>query len=152
MPNPSKPRMVGINHVALEVGDIRAALEFYGAIFDVRLRGQAPGMAFIDMGDQFLALSEGRSQKPDDHRHFGLVVDNRAPVRAALKKLGAKILPSRGLDFLDPWGNHIQVVEYENIQFTKADHILQGMQLTELNKNNHALDELRAKNMAPADV
>jgi catechol 2,3-dioxygenase-like lactoylglutathione lyase family enzyme len=144
--------MVGINHVALEVGDIRAALEFYGAIFDVRLRGQAPGMAFIDMGDQFLALSEGRSQKPDDHRHFGLVVDNRAPVRAALKKLGAKILPSRGLDFLDPWGNHIQVVEYENIQFTKADHILQGMQLTELNKNNHALDELRAKNMAPADV
>jgi len=152
MPNPSKPRMVGINHVALEVGDIRAALEFYGAIFDVRLRGQAPGMAFIDMGDQFLALSEGHSQKPDDHRHFGLVVDNRAPVRAALKKLGAKILPSRGLDFLDPWGNHIQVVEYENIQFTKADHILQGMQLTELNKNNHALDELRAKNMAPADV
>jgi catechol 2,3-dioxygenase-like lactoylglutathione lyase family enzyme len=144
--------MVGINHVALEVGDIRAALEFYGAIFDVRLRGQAPGMAFIDMGDQFLALSEGRSQKPDDHRHFGLVVDNRAPVRAALKKLGAKILPSRGLDFLDPWGNHIQVVEYENIQFTKANHILQGMQLTELNKNNHALDELRAKNMAPADV
>jgi catechol 2,3-dioxygenase-like lactoylglutathione lyase family enzyme len=144
--------MVGINHVALEVGDIRAALEFYGAIFDVRLRGQAPGMAFIDMGDQFLALSEGRSQKPDDHRHFGLVVDNRAPVRAALKKLGAKILPSRGLDFLDPWGNHIQVVEYENIQFTKADHILQGMQLTELNKNNHALDELRAKNMAPPDA
>jgi catechol 2,3-dioxygenase-like lactoylglutathione lyase family enzyme len=144
--------MVGINHVALEVGDIRAALEFYGAIFDVRLRGQAPGMAFIDMGDQFLALSEGHSQKPDDHRHFGLVVDNRAPVRAALKKLGAKILPSRGLDFLDPWGNHIQVVEYENIQFTKADHILQGMQLTELNKNNHALDELRAKNMAPPDA
>jgi len=152
MPNPSKPRMVGINHVALEVGDIRAALEFYGAIFDVRLRGQAPGMAFIDMGDQFLALSEGRSQKPDHHRHFGLVVDNRAPVRAALKKLGAKILPSRGLDFLDPWGNHIQVVEYENIQFTKANHILRGMQLTELNKSNQALDELRAKNMAPADV
>jgi len=152
MPNPSKPRMVGINHVALEVGDIRAALEFYGAIFDVRLRGQAPGMAFIDMGDQFLALSEGHSQKPDDHRHFGLVVDNRAPVRAALKKLGAKILPSRGLDFLDPWGNHIQVVEYENIQFTKANHILRGMQLTELNKSNQALDELRAKNMAPADV
>jgi catechol 2,3-dioxygenase-like lactoylglutathione lyase family enzyme len=144
--------MVGINHVALEVGDIRAALEFYGAIFDVRLRGQAPGMAFIDMGDQFLALSEGRSQKTDDHRHFGLVVDNRAPVRAALKKLGAKILPSRGLDFLDPWGNHIQVVEYENIQFTKADHILRGMQLTELNKNSQALEELRAKNMAPPDA
>lgn len=152
MPNPSKPRMVGINHVALEVGDIRAALEFYGTIFDIRLRGQAPGMAFIDMGDQFLALSEGRSQKPDHHRHFGLVVDNRTPVRAALKKLGAKILPSRGLDFLDPWGNHIQVVEYENIQFTKANHILRGMQLTELNKSNQALDELRAKNMTPADV
>ncbi len=145
----SKPRMVGINHVALEVGSIDAALEFYVAIFDFTLRGRAPGMAFIDMGDQFLALSEGRTQPPDSHRHFGLVVDHREPIRKALEKLGAEILPGRGLDFLDPWGNHIQVVEYANIQFTKATHILRGMQLEKLGKNDQALEELRRKHMAP---
>jgi hypothetical protein len=105
-------------------------------------------MAFLDMGDQFLALSQGRSQSPDDHRHFGLVVDNRGPVKKALEKLGAKIVPSRGLDFLDPWGNHIQVVEYGNIQFSKSDAVLKGMALADLKKNELALQELREKGLA----
>ena len=86
-------RLVGINHVALEVGDIEEALAFYGAFFEIHLRGVVPGMAFIDMGDQFLALSEGRSQAPDDHRHFGLVVDDKAAVRAELEAAGIEILP-----------------------------------------------------------
>jgi predicted enzyme related to lactoylglutathione lyase len=99
------PRLVGINHVALEVGDLDEALEFYGAIFDLRLRGRHDGMAFIDAGDQFIALSEGRKQAPDPDRHFGLVVDDKDAVRAALEAIGADIVPSRGLDFRDPWGN-----------------------------------------------
>lgn len=143
-----KARLVGINHVALEVGDINAALEFYSAIFSFTLRGKSDTMAFLDMGDQFLALSRGRSQAPDDHRHFGLVVDDRGPVKNALEKLGAKIVPSRGLDFLDPWGNHIQVVEYGNIQFSKSDAVLRGMDLAGLKKNEQALQELRDKGLA----
>lgn len=145
-----KARLVGINHVALEVGDIEAALEFYGAIFSFTLRGRSETMAFLDMGDQFLALSQGRSQAPDDHRHFGLVVDDRTAVKNALETLGAEIVPSRGLDFLDPWGNRIQVVEYRNIQFSKTEAVLKGMDLAGLDKNEHALQELRAKGLAPA--
>ena len=144
-----KANMVGINHVALEVDDIESALVFYGSIFHITLRGRAPGMAFIDMGDQFLALSEGRTQSPDTHRHFGLVVDRRDTILPVLEKHGVQILPSQGLDFLDPWGNHIQVVEYTNIQFTKADHILKGMKMAGLSKSEQALKELQGKNMAP---
>lgn len=148
----NKVRMIGINHVALEVGNIEEALAFYGELFDFDLRGRTASMAFIDMGDQFLALSEGRTQIADSHRHFGLVVDNREPMRKTLAKLGAKIIPSQGLDFLDPWGNHIQVVEYKNIQFTKAPNILLGMQLDGLRKSSRALEELHRKNMAPSNV
>ena len=115
-----KARAIGFNHIALEVGDLDEALEFYGALFDLDLRGRVPGMAFIDMGDQFLALSEGRSQPPDTERHFGLVVDDREAFRRALEEAGAEIVPSRGLDFRDPWGNHIQVVEYGDVQFSKT--------------------------------
>lgn len=107
-------------------------------------------MAFLDMGDQFLALSQGRSQGPDDHRLFGLVVDERVTVRKALEKLGADIVPSRGLDFLDPWGNRIRVVKYRNIQFSKTDQVLQGMDLRDLQKNAQALKELRDKRLGPA--
>ncbi len=145
-----KACLVGINHVALEVGNIEAALDFHGAIFTFSLRGRSATMAFLDMGDQFIALSEGRNQAPDDHRHFGLVVDDRAAVKRALKTLGAKIVPSRGLDFLDPWGNHIQVVEYQNIQFSKTDQVLEGMGLNDLQKNKQALQELRDKGLTPA--
>jgi catechol 2,3-dioxygenase-like lactoylglutathione lyase family enzyme len=141
----AKARLVGINHVALEVGDIDAALAFWARLFDFELRGRSKTMAFIDMGDQFIALSAGRSQSKDSERHFGLVVDDRAPLKRALEEAGAEILPSRGLDFLDPWGNHIQVVEYRNIQYTKTPAILEAMTLGHLEKSEDALQELATK-------
>ena len=97
-----RARLVGFNHVAVEVGDIEEALDFYGRIFEVELRGRGHGMAFVDAGDQFIALSEGRAQPSDDHRHIGLVVDDKRAVRRALREAGVQILPGRGLDFLDP--------------------------------------------------
>ena len=145
----SKARLVGINHVALEVGDIDEALEFYGRLFDFQLRGRSKTMAFIDMGDQFIALAAGRSQPKDTDRHFGLVVDDRAPLRRALEEAGAEILPGRGLDFLDPWGNHIQVVEYRDIQYTKAPAVLDAMKLDHLGKSEAALKELADKGVHP---
>jgi catechol 2,3-dioxygenase-like lactoylglutathione lyase family enzyme len=140
-------RAVGINHVALEVGDLDVALAFYGRLFEVVLRGRVPGMAFIDMGDQFLALSEGRSQPDDAARHFGLVVDDREAVRAALAETDAEIVPSRGLDFRDPWGNHVQVVEYGDIQFSKTAEVLRGMGMPHLGKTPDAQAELREKGL-----
>jgi catechol 2,3-dioxygenase-like lactoylglutathione lyase family enzyme len=145
----SHARLIGFNHVALEVGDIEEALEFYGRLFEVKLRGRGRGMAFIDAGDQFIALSEGRSQERDEHRHIGMVVDDKRVVRRSLKELDVEILPGRGLDFLDPWGNRWQVVEYSEVQFTKASHILQGMGLGYLKKSEDALEELRRKGLAP---
>jgi len=144
---PERPRLVGINHIALEVGDLDAALEFYGAIFEFELRGRVPGMAFVDMGDQFIAIAEGRSQPADDGRHFGLVVDDMEAARAALQEAGAEILSGRGLDFLDPWGNHVQVVEYGDIQFTKDPAVLEGMVLAGLGKSEAALAEMREKGL-----
>jgi catechol 2,3-dioxygenase-like lactoylglutathione lyase family enzyme len=141
----AKTRVIGINHVALEVGDIEQALDFYGRLFEVSLRGRSAGMAFIDIGDQFIALSTGRAQSKDTDRHFGLVVDDRAPLRQALEEQGAEILPGRGLDFLDPWGNHVQVVEYRSIQFTKAPEVLAAMGLEDLDKSADALEELARK-------
>jgi catechol 2,3-dioxygenase-like lactoylglutathione lyase family enzyme len=135
--------------VALEVGDVDAALEFYGRLFELKLRGRHDGMAFIDLGDQFINLSPRRAQQPDRARHFGLVVDDRESVRRALEDLGAEILPGPGLDFLDPWGNHVQVVQYDGIQFTKAPHILKGMGMEGLGKNPEALRELEEKGMKP---
>jgi lactoylglutathione lyase len=143
-----RARLVGFNHVALEVGDLEDALEFYGRLFEIKLRGRGPGMAFIDAGDQFIALSEGRKERPDYHRHVGMVVDDRRAVRRALKEMNVEILPGRGLDFLDPWGNRWQVVEYSEIQFTKAPHILRGMGLGHLRKTERALEELRKKGLA----
>src|SRR3954471_19893647 len=141
------PRLVGINHVALEVGSIEDALAFYGRLFDLRLRGVAPGMAFVDIGDQFLALSEGRRQPADDGRHFGLVVDDKDAVRALLEAEEIEIEPGRRLDFRDPWGNRVEIVDYADIQFTKSPPILDGMALAHLRKHESALDELRAKGL-----
>jgi lactoylglutathione lyase len=141
------PKLVGINHIALEVGDVDEALEWYGRIFDFELRGREPGMAFVDMGDQFIAFSQGRTQPPDGSRHFGLVVDDKEAAREALAGAGADITPGRGLNFRDPWGNLVQVVAYEDIQFTKAPEILRGMEL-ELGKSEQAVEELRAKGLA----
>jgi predicted enzyme related to lactoylglutathione lyase len=143
-----RARLVGVNHVALEVGDLEEALAFYGKAFDFELRGRAAGMAFIDMGDQFLALSEGRTQTPDVHRHIGLVVDDLERARGALEEAGAEILRGRGLDFRDPWGNHIQVVEYGRIQFMKEAAVLEGMGLPGLRKSAAALRELEEKGLA----
>ena len=144
-----KARFLGVNHVAVEVGDIEEALKFYGSLFELELRGRGPGMAFVDAGDQFIALSEGRTQPPDDHRHLGLVVDDKEAVRRALKELDVEVLPGRGLDFRDPWGNRWQVVEYANVQFTKAPNVLRGMGLERLRKNERALRELDSKGMRP---
>ncbi len=133
--------------MALEVADLEAALDFYGRLFELRLRGRAPGMAFVDIGDQFIALAEGRRQDRDEERHFGLVVDDREAVRRALQEADADILPGRGLDFRDPWGNHVQVVDYRDVQFTKAADVLAGMGLDDLEKRPDALRELREKGL-----
>jgi predicted enzyme related to lactoylglutathione lyase len=140
-----KARLVGINHVALEVGEVDEALEFYGRIFDFELRGRAGRMAFVDMGDQFIALAEGRRQPPDDHRHFGLVVDDIERALAAAREAGADV---RGNDFRDPWGNNVQLVAYEDIQFTKTPAMLAAMDL-ELEKTDAARDEIKRK-LGPA--
>ena len=144
-----KARAVGVNHIALEVGDIDEALAFYSRLFEFKLRGQSEAAAFIDLGDQFLALQRGRRQPADDGRHFGLVVDDKEAVRKALAAAGVNVLPGRFLDFLDPWGNRIEIVGYENIQFSKAANVLRGMGLLHLSKNSEAIKELTEKGMAP---
>jgi catechol 2,3-dioxygenase-like lactoylglutathione lyase family enzyme len=136
-----KARLVGINHVALEVGNVEEALDFYGRIFELKLRGRAGRMAFIDIADQFIALAEGRRQGPDDHRHFGLVVDDKERALAAARDAGAEV---RGNDIRDPWGNNVQVVAYEDVQFTKTPEILRAMGL-DLEKTEAARAELRRK-------
>jgi lactoylglutathione lyase len=149
MPQAKKARAIGFNHVALEVGDIDQALAFYGRLFDFKLRGKNKDSAFIDLGDQFIALQKGRTQPADDGRHFGLVVDDKEAVRRALADAGVKPLPGPFLDFRDPWGNRIEIVPYDNIQFTKAANVLRGMGLTHLSKNATAIKELTDKDMAP---
>lgn len=149
MAEAGKARAVGLNHVALEVGDIDDALAFYGRLFDFKLRGKSGTSAFIDLGDQFLALQKGRTQSTDEGRHFGLVVDDREVVRKALAEAGIQPLPGPFLDFLDPWGNRIEIVGYDNVQFTKAPGVLRGMGLTHLSKNENAIKELTAKGMGP---
>lgn len=142
----AKPTMVGINHVALEVGDIEAALDFYGNLFNFKLRGKGKKNAFIDMGDQFLALAETEHQRPDHHRHFGLVVDDRSDLPAKLRQYNVELIPGKGLNFRDPWGNFIQVVEYGDIQFCKSDGVLKSMNLN-LSKTPEAIEELRTKEL-----
>jgi len=142
-----KARALGINHVVLEVGDLDEALEFYGAIFDFTLRGKSERNAFIDLGDQFIQLSLGKTESPDTKRHFGLVVDDRETVREALTKLEVRLLDR--LNFLDPWGNRIEVVPYDNVQFTKAPNVLKGMGVASLKKTPEAIKELKEKGMSP---
>jgi lactoylglutathione lyase len=144
-----RARLVGFNHVALDVGNVEEALEFYGRIFEFELRGRGSGMAFIDAGDQFFAISEGGAGETRGHRHVGLVVDDKRAVRRALREEGVELLAGRGIDFLDPWGNHWQVVQYSEIQFTKAPEVLDGMGLGHLRKTEDALGQLRRKGLAP---
>ncbi len=140
-------RLVGINHVALEVGDVDAALDLYGRLFDFQLRGRAPGMAFIDMGDQFLALSQASELTDDGERHFGLVVDDMEAVREAVRREGLRELPSRGLDFLDPWGNHFQVVDYRAIQFERTPGVKRALGIEGLEKSPEAQAEIRDRGL-----
>jgi lactoylglutathione lyase len=141
--------MVGINHVALEVGDVDEAVDFYGRIFELELRGRLPGMAFLDMGDQFLALAQSDGAGGESGRHFCLVGDDRGRVRQALKDAGVELEPSRGLRFRDPWGNLVEVVQYSEIQFTKAPPVLAGMGLEGLGKSESAQKELQEKGLGP---
>ena len=145
-----KARAVGINHVALEVGDIDEALAFYGGFLDFEIARRSESAAFIYFGDQFINFSRGRRQGPDDNRHFGIAVDDKELVRRTLEEMGVEILDGRFLDFLDPWGNRVEITTYTNIQFTKADHVLRGMGLEHLRKTGGAVEELRKKGMAPA--
>jgi catechol 2,3-dioxygenase-like lactoylglutathione lyase family enzyme len=144
---PDRARLVGINHVALEVGDLEAALDLYGRLFAFELRGRAPGMAFLDMGDQFLALSEGRRQPRDDGRHFGLVVDDKEMVRAAVEREGLEALPGRRLDFYDPWGNRFEVVDYRDIQFERVPSVKRKLGIDDLEKGERARAEIRQRGL-----
>ena len=144
----SKARAIGLNHVALEVDDIDRALEFYGSIFEFTLRGRSETAALIDLGDQFINFAKGREQPPDTRRHLGLVVDSVATARKAVESKGIELSRDRGCDFLDPWGNRIQLVEYADIQFTKAPEVLRGMGLEGLGKTEGALAQLAKKGMA----
>jgi len=149
MKSGSRARAIGFNHVALEVGDIDEALAFYAKLFEFSLRGRDPTAAFIDLGDQFIALQRGRRQSADDGRHVGLVVDDKAAVRQALAVQRVEALPGPFLDFRDPWGNRIEVVGYDNVQYSKAPNVLRGMGLEHLAKSRHAMQELADKGMAP---
>jgi lactoylglutathione lyase len=140
-------RLVGINHVALEVGDIGEAIAWYGRFLDFELRGQRATMAWIDLGDQFLALSSGRKQGPDDGRHFGLVVDDKEAVRAAVSALGLEVAPSGGLRFDDPWGNQVEVVDYRDVQFSKTSAVLAKLAPEGLEKSAAAQQELERKGL-----
>ena len=149
MPRPA--RLIGINHVALEVGDVEEALDFYGRLFEFELRGRVPGMAFLDMGDQFLALSDGRTQPRDDDRHFGLVVDDLSAVRSALEEAGIEAIESgggSGFDFYDPWGNRLQVVEYGEIQFERTPGVKRKLGIDALDKSESARREIDERGLA----
>ena len=145
----ARPRLIGLNHLALEVGNIDEALAFYNRLFKFELRGKSDSMAFIDLGDQFIALQKGRKQPADDGRHFGLVVEDKEAARRALEAAGVPVLDGPFLDFRDPWGNRVEIVGYDSIQFSKAPNVLRGMGLTRLVKNEKAKKELADKGMAP---
>ncbi len=144
-----KAHAVGINHIALEVGDIDEALDFYGQFLSFELESKSDTAAFIYFGDQFINFSKGRRQGPDDNRHFGIAVDDKDLVRESLNQMGVELLDNRFLDFLDPWGNRVEITTYTNIQYTKADHVLTGMGLGHLEKTEVAIGQLREKGMAP---
>ena len=140
---------VGINHIALEVGDIDEALEFYGRFLEFEVHERNDAAAFIYFGDQFINFTKNSDRKPDQLRHFGIAVDDKPLVRRTLEAMGVELLSSEFLDFLDPWGNRVEITTYADIQYTKAEHVLRGMGLGHLSKTKRALAELRAKGMAP---
>ena len=149
-PSSVRARAVGINHVAIEVGDIAEALQFYGKLLDFTVEEQTQDMAIIYFGDQFINFIRNSDRKPDQMRHFGIAVDDKPLARRTLEAMGVKLIDSRFPDFLDPWGNRVEITTYANIQYTKADHVLRSMGLGDLKKTDAALAELRAKGMAPS--
>ena len=149
---PRRARAVGINHIALEVGDIDAALDFYAAFLDFEVARRSDTAAFVYFGDQFINFAKGRRQGPDERRHFGIAVDDKELARERLEELGVTFLDGRFMDFLDPWGNRVEITTYTKIQYTKADHVLRGMGLAHLEKTDEALAELARKGMAPQGI
>jgi catechol 2,3-dioxygenase-like lactoylglutathione lyase family enzyme len=143
-------RAVGINHVAFEVRDLDEALAWWERYFSFELRGRRSGMAWIDLGDQFVALTEvAESQGPGDRaRHVGLVVNDKEALRTTLREAGEEVSASGSLRLRDPSGNILEIVDYRDIQFTKAGDVLRGMGLTDLEKSERAREELRAKGLA----
>ena len=148
-PKQPKARAVGINHVALEVGNIDEALAFYGEFLDFEVERRNDNAAFIYFGDQFINFAKHDKRGADERRHFGIAVDDKELVRQKLEAMGVELLDTRFLDFLDPWGNRVEITTYVNIQYTKADHVLRGMGLEHLSKTEKAIAELHAKGMAP---
>ncbi len=147
-----KARAVGINHVALEVDNIAEAVAFYAKFIDFEIESQNDTQAFIYFGDQFINFTKGRTQGPDQERHFGIAVDDKELVRETLIDMGVTFVngpESRFLDFFDPWGNRVEIVTYVKIQFSKADHVLKGMGLEHLKKTDEAIAELSDKGLAP---
>ena len=141
-------RALGVNHVAFEVDDLDEALEWWGRYFAFELRGRVPGMAFIDLGDQFVALSEGRTQPPDHDRHVGLVVEDKDAIRAALRGEGQAVADSGRLRMRDPSGNQLEIVDYRDVQFTKTPEVLRALGVQDIGKSEKAQRELAAKGLA----
>jgi extradiol dioxygenase family protein len=140
-------RLVGINHIAFEVSDLDETLAWYERFFEVRLRGRRPTMAWIDLGDQFIALSETPGVAADRARHVGIVVDDKERLRADLREAGVDVAASGSLRVRDPSGNLLEIVDYRDVQFSKEDAVLRGMGLEALEKSASARDELRAKGL-----
>lgn len=145
-----RARLIGVNHVALEVGDVEEAVALYERLFDFTMRGRGRRMAFLDMGDQFLAIAEGRSQPADDERHFGLVVDDVARAREAVQREGLEVASEtrQSFDFRDPWGNRFQVVGYRNIQFERTDGVKRKLGIEELGKTDDARSQISERGLA----
>jgi catechol 2,3-dioxygenase-like lactoylglutathione lyase family enzyme len=141
-------RALGVNHVAFEVDDLDEALSWWERHFEFQLRGRVPGMAFIDLGDQFVALSEGRSQAPDAHRHVGLVVEDKEALRAACLAAGEDVRREGNLRLRDPSGNQLEIVDYRDVQFTKTPAVLRALGVEEIAKSERARRELAAKGLA----
>ena len=148
---PTKATAIGINHIALEVGNIAEALAFYGSFLNFRITSQTEDAAFIYFGDQFINFSKGRTQTPDEKRHFGIAVDDKELVRNTLTKMDVALLGGRFLDFLDPWGNRIEITTYTNIMFSKPTAILRGMGMDHLQKTDEALSELDKHGLGALD-
>lgn len=141
-------RAIGVNHIAFEVHDLDQTLDWYERYFDLQLRGRRGGMAWIDLGDQFIALSEGAPESPDRSRHVGLVVDDKETLRSALIEAGEEVSAQGSLRVRDPSGNLLEIVDYREVRFAKTPAVMRALGLEGLEKSASAREELRAKGLA----